>query len=104
VLSGGGNYDKLITRPEQSHRLWYVVVCDLETSQMSRTWPTFGSSATGNNKYLHSVPHHMAFKVSVIHMSYVRTTKYYIIIKNLVVSTEIMTSLNVHACHRSATC
>jgi hypothetical protein len=26
--------DVLITRPEESHRLWCVVVCDLETSRM----------------------------------------------------------------------
>jgi hypothetical protein len=32
VLSGRGLYDKLITRPEESYRLWCVVVCDLETS------------------------------------------------------------------------
>ena len=32
VLSGRGLCDKLITRSEQSYRLWCVVVCDLETS------------------------------------------------------------------------
>ena len=32
VLSGGGLCDELITRPEESYRLWCVVVCDLETS------------------------------------------------------------------------
>ena len=26
--------DELITRPEESYRLWCVVVCDLETSRM----------------------------------------------------------------------
>jgi hypothetical protein len=30
VLSGRGLYDLLITRPEESYRLWYIVVCDLE--------------------------------------------------------------------------
>ena len=30
VLSGRGLYDELITRPEESYRLWCVVVCDLE--------------------------------------------------------------------------
>ena len=29
VLSGGGHYDELITRPEESYRLWCVVVCGL---------------------------------------------------------------------------
>jgi hypothetical protein len=28
VLSGRGLYDKLITRPEESYRLWCVVMCD----------------------------------------------------------------------------
>ena len=32
VLSGRGLCDGLITRPEESYRLWCVVVCDLETS------------------------------------------------------------------------
>ena len=30
VLSGIGLCDELITRPEESYRLWCVVVCDLE--------------------------------------------------------------------------
>ena len=34
VLSGRGLCDELITRPEESYRLWYVVVCDLETSRI----------------------------------------------------------------------
>jgi len=32
VLSGRGLCDELATRPEESYRLWCVVVCDLETS------------------------------------------------------------------------
>ena len=32
VLSGRGLCDGLITRPEESYRLWRVVVCDQETS------------------------------------------------------------------------
>jgi len=42
VLSGRGLCDGLITRPEESYRLCCVVVCDLETSWMKRTWPTGG--------------------------------------------------------------
>ena len=37
VLSGRGLCDELITRPEDSYRLWCVVVCDLETSRMRRS-------------------------------------------------------------------
>ena len=32
VLSGRGPCDEPITLPEESYRLWCVVVCDLETS------------------------------------------------------------------------
>ena len=45
VLSGRGLCDELITRPEESYRLWCVVVCHLETSWMRRTWPTGGCRA-----------------------------------------------------------
>ena len=34
VLSGKGLCDELITRPEESYRLWCVIVCDLETSRI----------------------------------------------------------------------
>ena len=42
VLSGRGLCDELITRPEESYRLWCVVMCELETSWMRRPWPTGG--------------------------------------------------------------
>ena len=48
VLSGRGLCDELNTRPEESYRLWCVVVCDLETSRMRRPWPALGRSATAN--------------------------------------------------------
>jgi hypothetical protein len=31
VLSGRGLCDELIARPEESYRLWCIVMCDLET-------------------------------------------------------------------------
>ena len=46
VLSGTGVWEALITRPEESYRLWYVFVCDLETSRMRRPWPALGRIAT----------------------------------------------------------
>jgi hypothetical protein len=49
VLSGRGLWDGLITRPEESYRLWCVVVCDQETSKTRRVKP-----ATGLWKYKHS--------------------------------------------------
>jgi len=36
VLSDRGLCDGLITRPEESYRLWRVVVCDQETSKTRR--------------------------------------------------------------------
>jgi len=33
-LSGRGLCDELITRPEESYRLWCVIVCDLETARI----------------------------------------------------------------------
>ena len=36
VLSGRDLCDGLITRPEESYRLWRVVVCDQETSKTRR--------------------------------------------------------------------
>ena len=42
VLSGRGLCDELITRPEESYRLWCVVVCDVETSWMRMPWPAGG--------------------------------------------------------------
>jgi len=32
-LSGRGLCDELVTRPEESYRMWCVVVCDLEKPQ-----------------------------------------------------------------------
>ena len=42
VLSGRGLCDGLITRPEESYRLWRVVVCEQETSKMRRLKPATG--------------------------------------------------------------
>jgi len=46
VLSGRGLWDELITRPEESYRLWCVVLCDLETLRMRRPCSALGRSAT----------------------------------------------------------
>ena len=42
VLSSRGLCDELITCPEESYRLWCVVMCDQENSQMRRPWSTGG--------------------------------------------------------------
>jgi len=49
VLSGRGLCDELITRPEESHRLWCVVVCDLGTSRMDAAYVYDISSLKVNN-------------------------------------------------------
>jgi hypothetical protein len=45
VLSGRVLRVGLITRAEESYRLWCVVVCDRETSIMRSPWPTAGGGA-----------------------------------------------------------
>jgi len=52
VLSGRSLCDELITRPEESQRLWYVGVCDLETSTMRRPWPALDRSSMGGGGVL----------------------------------------------------
>ena len=42
VLSGRDLCDGLITRPEESYRMWRVVVCDQETSKTRRLKPALG--------------------------------------------------------------
>jgi hypothetical protein len=42
VLSVRSLCDELIFRSEEFYRLWFVVVCDVETSRMRRLWPTGG--------------------------------------------------------------
>jgi hypothetical protein len=42
MLSGRGLCDELLTRPEESYRLWRVVMCDQETSNRRRLKPTTG--------------------------------------------------------------
>ena len=51
VLSSRGLCDVLITRPEESYKLWCVVVCDLKTSWMRRPWPTECCCAQKNTMF-----------------------------------------------------
>ena len=54
VLSGRGLCNELITHPEESCQLWCVVVCDLETSWMRRTWLTGGVSRQKQTHFFRS--------------------------------------------------
>jgi len=49
VLSGRGLCDELITHPEESYRLWCVVVCDLETSRICTPYIYDIRSLRGND-------------------------------------------------------
>jgi len=52
MLSGRCLCDGLITRPEESYRLWCVVVCDLEISWM-RSWTAGGRRAENKQTHKH---------------------------------------------------
>jgi len=54
-LSGRGLCDELITRPEESYRLWCVVVCDLETSRIDAPYIYDISSLRVNSHVTSSV-------------------------------------------------
>ena len=50
VLSGRGLCDELITRPEESYRLWRVVVCDLENLKNEEAMTRVGSQLHSKKK------------------------------------------------------
>jgi len=55
VLSGRGLCDELITRPEESYRLWCVVVCDLENLLNEAVMAHWGLSRQ-KQSYLNIIP------------------------------------------------
>ena len=50
MLSGRGLCDELITRPEESYRLWCVVVCDLENLKNEEAMTRVGSQGHSKKK------------------------------------------------------
>jgi len=48
VLSGRGLCDELITRPEESYRLWCIVVCNLENLKNEEAMTRVGSQRHRN--------------------------------------------------------
>jgi hypothetical protein len=50
VLSGRGLCYELITRPEESYRLWSVVVCDLANLKNEEAMTRVGSQRHRKNK------------------------------------------------------
>jgi len=65
VLSGRVLCDGLITRPEESYRLWCVVVCDLETTRMRRPWPALRRSDTEKNKNIADCSYFLSMCVGI---------------------------------------
>jgi hypothetical protein len=60
-------HGELITRPEDSYRLWCVVVCDLETSWMRRSLPSEGlSHQKQTNKLRHGELHLQSCYISSV--------------------------------------
>jgi hypothetical protein len=45
----------LITRTQESYRMWCVVVWDVDTSRMRRTWPVLGRRDIGGEKNVASI-------------------------------------------------
>jgi len=55
VLSNRGFCDELITRPEESYRLWRVVICDLKNLVSEKAlahWPWGGGDCRAKNKQM----------------------------------------------------
>ena len=50
MLSGRGLCDELITRPEESNRLWCAVVCDLENLKNEKAMARVGSQSHSKKK------------------------------------------------------
>jgi len=65
-LSGRGLCDELITRPEESYRLWCVVVCDLETSRIGAPYIYDISNLKVNVKLIQSTASEHIFKRTVL--------------------------------------
>jgi len=51
-LSGRGLCDELITRPEESYRLWCVIVCDLENPKNEEAMTGVGSQRHRKQKII----------------------------------------------------
>jgi hypothetical protein len=70
VLSGRGLCDALIARPEESYQLWCVVVCDLETSRMRRSWPALGRSATEETEREREIKRNVTGSITLLSSSH----------------------------------
>jgi len=88
MLLGRSLCDELITRPEESYRLWCVVVCDLETSRMRRSWLTGGEGvAPKTNIQLLLVESHIEYRRIIIWDSFIIPTS---VLRGIQVFREVM--------------
>ena len=71
MLSGRGLCDEPIIRPEESYRLWCVVVCDLETIKNEEAMTGVGSQRHSQKKTVYTNPslisRHYAYKTRLVH-------------------------------------
>jgi hypothetical protein len=75
VLSGRGPCDELITRPEESYRLWCVVVCDLENLKNEEAMMSGGSQRKKKKKkILHMGCHPVAVVIMHVHRYEIKIT------------------------------
>jgi len=75
VLSGRGPCDELTTRPDESYRLWCVIVCDLEISWLRRPWPIGGCRTKNKQKIKFGLEYAaLDFSLSVVLHSPVSST------------------------------
>ena len=75
MLSGRGLCDELITRPEESYRLWCFVMCDLGTSSMRRPRSALGRRVTTKYK-LYFRNFLELIMTSLVYVIYVFTSSY----------------------------
>ena len=73
MLSGRSLCDGLITRPEESYRLWRVVVCDQETSRMRRLKRTPTTSSVLDTKCCCDTIHTAGDTEAVFYRSFLST-------------------------------
>ena len=61
MLSGRGLCDGLITSPEESYRLWRVVVCDQETSKTRRLKARYRAVENTTTMGCNAKQHHLIY-------------------------------------------
>jgi hypothetical protein len=68
LLSGRGLCDELITRSEESYRLWCVVVCDLETTKIlvNEEEAKAPKGTVAPRKKMHSITQNLEVKIYVV--------------------------------------